>query len=186
MAIVVTVPHATEPAPDQGAVLFTKYLQSIMTTRDIDYYIVNGDKPKAMIPLSTYYARGTDYNTELSVAIEMSELLIEVQSFGGESDSEYTEWDFVIGDLPDYSDDDMTNALYNYIDDFGDCSVEEVLPKNHYPSVLSEFVYEKPAIIINVNENVSDKFMAVAERLVDFAVEYAAHRTSMARSSMST
>ena len=63
---------------------------------------------------------------------------------------------------------------------------DTVFLQNHYPSALSEFVYEKPAVILMVNENVSDKFMAVAERLVDFVVEYEDRRTSLARASMST
>ena len=182
MAIAVTVPHAAEPGSDQGALVFVDYLQSIMTIRDIEYYTVNGNKPKAMIPLSTYYARGTDYNTELSVALDMSSILIEVQSSG----KAYNEWDFVIGELPEYTDEEASSILYNFIDDFGNCSIESVMPKNHYPSALSEFVYEKPAVILMVNENVSDKFMAVAERLVDFVVEYEDRRTSLARASMST
>ncbi len=181
MAIAITVPHAAEPASDQGALVFVDYLQSIMTLRDIEYYTVNGDKPKGMVPLSTYYARGTEYNTELSVALDMSSILIEVQS----SDKDYKEWDFVIGELPEYTDEEATSMLYNFIDDFGNCSIESVLPKKHYPSVLSEFVYEKPAIILMVNESVSDKFMAVAERLVDFVVEYEDRRTSLAHASMS-
>ena len=114
MAIAVTVPHAAEPGSDQGALVFVDYLQSIMTIRDIEYYTVNGNKPKAMIPLSTYYARGTEYNTELSVALDMSSILIEVQSSG----KAYNEWDFVIGELPEYTDEEASSILYNFIDDF--------------------------------------------------------------------
>ena len=186
MAIALTVPHAAEPGSDQGALLFVEYLQSVMTSREVEYYTVNGDKPKSMVPLSTYYARGSEYNTELSVALDMASLLIEVQSFSDSSDSDYGEFDFVIGELPEYTDEEASSMLYNFIDDFGNCSIESVLPKNHYPSVLCEFIYDKPAIILIVNESVSDKFMAVAESLADFAVEYVDRKTSLARASMST
>ncbi len=176
MAFAITQPYATEPGADQGAIEMGKHLESIMRLRKIEFYSIQGDKPKTMLDLSTSDARGTKYNTELSFAIENSSLLIELHSYNFDSNKEYAEYEFIIGDIPNYTDDVILDTLFNTINNVGDCSVEIVEPVDHYAAVLSEFIFQKPAIILMVNDESIDKFMALSEYLVDFVVDFEASK----------
>ncbi len=181
MAFAITQPHATEPGASQGAIEMGKHIESIMSLRNLEHYSIMGDKPKTMLDLSTSDARGTEYNNNLSFAIENSSMLIELQSYHFDNNKELAEYEFILGDIPNYTDDVILDTLFNTINDIGDCSVEIVEPSNHYAAVLSEFIFEKPAIILMVNDESIDKFMALSEYLVDFVVDYEASKASLVR-----
>ena len=182
MSIVLAVPHAKEPGSDQSALAFLKNLESVLTLREMEYYSVLGNKPKKTLDLATQLARGTSYSDELSIVLGMSEILIEIQSHNDESDVDYSDFEFVIGELPSFTDEDDSDTLMNTIDQFGDTTVEKMDPKEHYAAVLSEIIFKRTAIILSVNSNSNGKFIGVAEVLVDFVADSLDRRISMAHS----
>jgi len=168
VSIVLTVPHAKEPGSDLTALEFLNNLESVLTLRQMEYYSVLGNKPKTVLDLSTHHARGTEYHDELAIVLGMSDVLIEIHSHNEDSEVEYSEFDFVICELPSYTDEDMADTLMNSLETFGDAAAETVKPEKHYPAVLSELIFKNDAIILSVGDNSNEKFIGAAEVLVDF------------------
>ncbi len=182
MSIVLTVPHAKEPGSDLSALEFLKNVESVLTLREMEYYSVLGNKPRKVLDLSTSLARGTEYHDELATVLGMSDILVEVHSHNEDSDVEYSEFDFVVCELPEFTDEDMADTLMNSLEPFGDTTVETVKPSNHYPAVLSELIFKNDAIILSVGDNSNERFIGAAESLVDFVAGSLDRRISVARS----
>ena len=180
MTIAIVVPHAKEPEGDPTAVLFADYMEAALVNRDIEFYTIMGDKSKTMIDLSTHNARGTSYNDELSSALKNSILMVELHSHDEDSADDYSEFDFIIEEFPEFSEENLSEELSNSLQEFGDANVENADASNRYASTLSTLIFGKPAIIFSVNENTKEKFIGSSEALVEFLVDYAARRKSSA------
>ena len=96
MAVTISVPHFKETADGPNIKNFSSHLESMLEVKDMPYYIVKGNSLKEMLNLSTSEARGTSYNKELSTALGVSGLHIELHAYDFDTNKDWTESDFVL------------------------------------------------------------------------------------------
>lgn len=186
MAVAVSVPHLKN-APDEPSIHgFAQQLESMLDLRNLPYYIVRGTSLKKMLDLSTSQARGTSYNTELVTALGVSNLHIELHAYDFDTNEEWSDSDFIIGELHGdilddnygYSNEILIKKVNDKIDEFAEVNIVTLRPSEHYSSVLSELLYDISSIILYVNVDSYELFPTVAESITDIIWDFVDHRTS--------
>ena len=178
MAVTVSVPHNKSSEDSPSIVPFVEDLQSILEVKSIPYYTVRGNSLREMIDLSTSQARGTSYNKELSAALDVSDLHIEVHAYDFDSNPDWTDSDVVLGDLSGYTDDEMVTRYEETIGEFGNVSVVDIVPLGHYSTALAELVYEINSLVLYVNADSANLFQVVSEAVTDVIAYYEDRRTA--------
>ncbi len=178
MAVTVSVPHNKSSEDSPSIVPFVEDLQSILEVKSIPYYTVRGNSLREMIDLSTSQARGTSYNKELSAALDVSDLHIEVHAYDFDSNPDWTDSDVVLGDLSGYTDDEMVTRYEETIGEFGNVSVVDIVPLGHYSTALAELVYEIKSLVLYVNADSANLFQVVSEAVTDVIAYYEDRRTA--------
>jgi len=178
MAVAISVPYSKTSQDDPNVSGFVDELQSVLEVKGIPYYTVRGNTLKEMMDLSTSQARGTSYNKELSAALDASDLHIEIHAYDFDSSPDWTESDFILGDLSGYTDDEMISRYEETIGEFGNVSVVDIVPLGHYSTAVAELVYEIKSLVLYVNADSSNLFPSVSEGITDIISYYENHKTS--------
>lgn len=178
MPVTISVPYNKSSENSPSIVPFVEDLQSILEVKSIPYYTVRGNSLREMIDLSTSQARGTSYNKELSAALDVSDLHIEVHAYDFDSNPDWTDSDVVLGDLSGYTDDEMVTRYEETIGEFGNVSVVDIVPLGHYSTALAELVYEIKSLVLYVNADSANLFQVVSEAVTDVIAYYEDRRTA--------
>ena len=178
MPVTISVPHSKISQDDPSVSDFVDELQSILELKGILYYTVRGNSLKEMLDLSTSQARGTSYNKELSAASDASNLHIEVHAYDFDSHPDWTDSDFILGDLSGYTDDEMVGRYEETIGEFGNVSIVDIVPLGHYSTALAELVYEMKSLVLYINADSSNLFPSVSEGITDIISYYEDRRTA--------
>jgi hypothetical protein len=178
MAVTLSSPHF-KPTPDGANINeFTNQLKSFLNLKSLPYYSVEGNSMKGMLDLSSSEARGTSYNKELAAGLDVSSLHIELRAYDFNTNEDWSEADFVLGELSGYTNDEILNRFENTITKFGKVEVVDILPLGHYSTALSELVYEVPSIVLYVNADSMELYSSVAEGITDIISYYEENKTS--------
>ena len=178
MAITISVPHFKETSDGPNVKNFSTSLESMLEIKDMPYYIVRGNTSKAMIDLTTSQAKGTSHNKELSTALGVSDYHIELHAYDFDTHKDWTESDFMLGDLAGYTNEELLQRYEDTISSVANVGVVDIVPLGHYSTVLSELVYEIPSIVVYVNADSNQLYSTVAEGITDIIAYYEDRRTA--------
>ena len=154
MAVTLSSPHFKLSPNGANINDFTKQLKSLLEVKGLPYYSAEGNALKEMLDLSSSEARGTAYNKELSAALDVSSMHIELHAYDFSTNENWSESDFVLGDLSGYTNDEILTRFENTITKFGKVEVVDILPIGHYSTALAELVYEVPSVVLYVNVDI--------------------------------
>jgi hypothetical protein len=178
MAITISAPHFKESVDDPNIKQFVDQLESFLDAKNMAYYSVKGTSLKTMLNLATSEARGTTYNQELSAALTVSDLHIELHAYDFDTHEAWSTSDIVFGKLVGYTDDELLNDFENIIGSKASYETNVIVPIGHYSSALSEFVYQIPSIVIYVNVDSSTLYPSITESITDIILDYEERKTS--------
>ncbi len=178
MAVTISVPHFKETSDGPNVKNFSASLESMLEIKNMPYYIVKGNTAKEMIDLSTSQAKGTSYNKELSTALGVSNYHIELHAYDFDTQKDWSESDFILGDLAGYTNEELLQRYEDTISSFANVGVVDIVPLGHYSTVLSELVYEIPSIVVYVNADSNQLYSTVAEGITDIIAYYEDRRTA--------
>jgi hypothetical protein len=178
MSVTISAPHSKESVDDPNINNFLSQLESFLDVKNIPYYSVRGTSLKTMLNLSTSEARGTTYNSELSAALTVSELHIELHAYDFDTHEEWATSDIVFGKLIGYTDDELLTDFENILGSKATYDTNVVTPIGHYATALSEFVYQVPSIVIYINVDSSHLYPSITESITDIILDHEERRTS--------
>jgi hypothetical protein len=178
MAVALSAPHFKPSADAPNIQDFVKQLESLLEVKQLPYYLTKGNAMKEMLDLASSDARGTAYNKELSAALNVSDLHIELRAYDFSTNADWSDSDFVLGELINYTDDEILNRFENTIANLSKVDIVEVLPIGHYSTALSELVYDVPSIVLYVNVDSMELYPSVAEGITDIIAYYEDRKTS--------
>lgn len=178
MAVALSVPHFKPSVDSPNIQDFVKELESLLEVKQLPYYLVQGNSMKEMIDLSSSEARGTSYNKDLAAALAVSDIHVEMHAYDFNTDENWSDSDFILGELTGYTDGEMLNRFETTIANFANVDVITVLPIGHYSTALSELVYEVPSIVLYVNVDSIELYPSVSEGITDIITYYEDRKTS--------
>ena len=103
MAVALSVPHFKPSADSPNIQDFAKELESLLEVKQLPYYLVQGNSMKEMLDLSSSEARGTAYNKDLAAALAVSDIHLELHAYDFNTQEDWSDSDFVIGELTGYT-----------------------------------------------------------------------------------
>lgn len=174
--VVITIPHNKPPNDEVGAVEFAKIMSesafSEMPDSTImsEYHFHYNDNHTEIINVETFAGKNTRYVKEFYQKLKQQPLHINLRSFDVEDDL-LKKYDVVIAYFEGLTDMNMVDALVNTLSEV--CIVDKVEAEysTHRLSLVAETLFDKPSIIIYLNEGAIDLYSAVAEELVKFLLE---------------
>ncbi len=178
MAVALSAPHFKPSADSPNIQDFVKQLESLLEVKQLPYYLAKGNSMKEMLDLSSSDARGTAYNKELAAALNVSDLHIELRAYDFNTNEDWSNSDFVLGELTNYTDGEILHRFETTLSNLSKVEVVEVLPVGHYSTALSELVYEVPSIVLYVNVDSMELYPSVAESITDIIAFYEDRKTS--------
>jgi hypothetical protein len=170
MTLAVTVPFATPPEEDTGAVLFLEHFKESLNSLEISHYVIEGESPKGILNLSTKAAKTTEYSKDFSTVLLASNLHIDIQSYNYETypDEDWINRDVVLGVLPTFTDTKLLGALKRHLIDVSSIYIKDLILEFSYASVLSELIFDVKSIPLYLNENSVALYPVIAEKLAEF------------------
>ena len=168
MTLAVTVPFATPPEEDTGAVLFLEHFKESLNSLELSHYVIEGESPKGILNLSTKEAKTTEYSKDLSTLLPASNLHIDIHSYNYETYPDWIDRDIVLGVLPTFTDTKLLAALKRSLIDISSIYIEDLILEFSYASVLSELIFNVKSIPLYLNENSVALYPVIAEKLAEF------------------
>jgi len=178
MAVALSVPHFKPSLDFPNIQDFVKELEALLEIKQLPYYLVQGNSMKEMLDLSSSAARGTSYNKDLSAALAVSDIHIEIHAYDFNTNEDWSDADFILGELIQQTDGELLSRFENTISNLSNVDVVTVLPIGHYSSSLSELVYEVPSIVLYVNVDSKELYPSVIEGITDILTYYEDRKTS--------
>lgn len=174
--VVITIPHNKPPNDEVGAVEFAKIMSEAAfsempdSTIMSEYHFHYNDNHTEIVNVETFAGKNTRYVKEFYQKIKQQPLHINLRSFDVEDDL-LKKYDVVIAYFEGLTDMNMVDALVNTLSEV--CIVDKVEAEysTHRLSLVAETLFDKPSIIIYLNEGAIDLYSAVAEELVKFLLE---------------
>lgn len=174
--VVITIPHNKPPNDEVGAVEFAKIMSEAAfsempdSTTMSEYHFHYNDNHTEIVNVETFAGKNTRYVKEFYQKLKQQPLHINLRSFDVEDDL-LKKYDVVIAYFEGLTDMNMVDALVNTLSEV--CIVDKVEAEysTHRLSLVAETLFDKPSIIIYLNEGAIDLYSAVAEELVKFLLE---------------
>tara|TARA_B100000035_G_scaffold231495_1_gene199663 strand:+ start:10156 stop:10680 length:525 start_codon:yes stop_codon:yes gene_type:complete len=165
--VVITIPNNKPPKDEIGAVEFAK-IMSDTTMSEYDFHY--NDNHTEIIDVETFAGKNTQYVKEFYQKLKQHPIHINLRSYDVEDDL-LKKYDVVVAYFAGLTDMNMVDALVNTLSEV--CVVDKVEAEysTHRLSLVSETLFDKPSIILYLNEGAIDLYSAVAEELVKFLLE---------------
>lgn len=174
--VVITIPNNKPPNDEVGAVEFCKILQDSLFSEltpsgeERGFRFLWNDNHTEIINVETFAGKNTRYVKEFYQELKKHELHINLRSFDVEDDL-LKKYDVVVAYFEGLTDMSMVDSLVNTLSEV--CIVDKVEAEysTHRLSLVAETLFDKPSIILYLNEGAIDLYSAVAEELVKFLLE---------------
>lgn len=174
--VVFTIPHSKPPEEEVGAVEFARVLSNTIyeeltvTGEEKEFDFHYNTLHSEIVNVETAAGRNTQYVKEFLQKIKSKSIHVDIRSFDVEDDL-LKKFDVVVSYLEGLTDMGMVDGLVNTLSTV--CLVDKVEAEysTHRLALVAETLFDKPSIIIYVNEGAVDLYSAVAEELVKFLLE---------------
>lgn len=172
--VVITIPNNKPPSEEVGAVEFAKIFKQVsfseMPETSVIYDFHYNDNHTEIINVETFAGKDTRYAKEFYEKLKEQPMHINLRSFD-EEDSLLKPFDVAVGYFEGLTDMNTVDSLVNTLSNV--CKVDKVPVEysTHRLSLVSETLFDKPSIILYLNEGAIDLYYAVAEQLVNFLLE---------------
>ena len=172
--VVITIPNNKPPNEEVGAVEFAKIFKqasfSEMPETSVIYDFHYNDNHTEIVNVETFAGKDTRYVKEFYQKLKKQPMHINLRSFD-EEDELLKPFDVAVGYFEGLTNMNNIDSLVNTLSNV--CKVDKVPVEysTHRLSLVSETLFDKPSIILYLNEGAIDLYYAVAEELVNFLLE---------------
>lgn len=132
---------------------------------DRGFQFLWNDNHAEIINVETFEGKNTRYSKDFYESLKYNPLHVDVRSFD-EEDNLLKNYDVVISYLEGITDMNTVDSLVNTLSNV--CKVGKVAAEysTHRLSLVSETLFDKPSIIIYLNEGAIDLYYSIAEEFV--------------------